>query len=140
MVGDDTLPTNVAVTGLQARRKVSRKSRLLLRAQVAHRNLGDQTITIRLMRRKSPDGEWSEVGEPKSVQLVKQPDPDYPDDDQRSVGLQAVELTADTDEVGKFDYKAVADDVEGEDSTDDNFAKPSRVLWSWQIERVLTCS
>ncbi|KPK82747.1 MAG: hypothetical protein AMJ81_09345 [Phycisphaerae bacterium SM23_33] len=122
MVGDDTLPTNVSVTGLQARRKVSRKSRLLLTAQVAHRNLGEQTVTLRLMRRKSPDGEWSEVGEPKSVRLVKQPDPDYPDDAQRSVGLQAVELTAQTDEVGRFDYKAVADRVEGEHSTDDNFA------------------
>lgn len=127
LVGDDTLPTNVVVAGLQARGKVARKSRLVLTAQVAHRNLGEQTVTIRLMRRKQQDGkwgEWTEVGEAKSVRLVKQPDPDHPDDDERSVGLQDVELSAETEEVGTFEYKAVADTVEGEQETDDNACEP----------------
>ena len=127
LVGDDTLPTNVAVTRLQARRKVSRKSKLLLAAQVAHRNLGDQAVTVRLERRKGADGEWSEAGEAQSVKLVKQPDPDHPDDEERSVGLQTVELTAETDELGQFDYRAVAHGVEGEENAADNASDPVTV-------------
>jgi len=127
MVGDDTLPTNVGVVSLAARRTVIRGSPLILEARVSHRNLGGKKVTLRLMRREGPDKEWQEVGEPKTVPLVKGPDEDFPDDQRRSTGIQTEELTAETKEVGTFEYKAVVDTVGGERNTEDNACDPITV-------------
>ena len=128
MVGDDTLPTNVAVTSLQARKTVVRSSPLILEAHLTHRNLGGRSVTLRLMKRAGKDAELAQVGKAKTVTLVKQVDPDSPQDENRSTGSQTEELTdTETDKVGTYDYKAVVEVVEGEKDAKDNASLPVQV-------------
>ena len=128
MVGDDTLPTNVAVTSLQARRTVVRNSPLVLEAHLTHRNLGGRSVTLRLMRRTGGDGKFAPAGKARTVKLVQQLDPDFPNDESRSTGSQTAELTdTETDKVGTYDYKAVVEVVEGEKDTRDNSSLPTQV-------------
>jgi len=104
-VGDPTPPKRLAVTGLRAPRQVRRLARVEFTAMLSHRNMGSQTVRVRLLCRRSDRTEWTDTGAAKTVKLAD-------DDAETDRGLRHVTLHHEPDELGRFIYKAV---VEGGD-------------------------
>jgi len=122
LVGDPTPPKNLAVTALTGPREARRGTRVEMSAVLSHRNLKGQSATLRLMRRKADQPDWTDAGATVTVTLDGSPE-----DAERSAGLQTAVLSFEPDELGEFLYKAVAEARPDEANPSDNAAETR--LW-----------
>lgn len=118
LVGDPTPPKNVAVTALQAPREVRRGAIVEFTVNIIHRNMGSESVKVRLELRKISEEKWADTGVSQSVTL-QQPSGDP---NQLSRSLQTVTLQLEPDELGEFEYRAIVDPRPGEENTADNSA------------------
>ncbi len=127
LVGDETPPKNLAVTGLQAPREVRRGARTELTVVLAHRNLVGETVNVKLSRRPRDGEAWTDTGISKQVVLEAPAGGDAPGlvgvAGQAGRGIQAVTLNVEPGEVGQFVYRAIVPPRPDERDPNDNAAE-----------------
>jgi len=132
MVGDPTLPKNLIVTGLDGPEQVRRGGQAEFTVSLAHRNLGGQDVTVRLLVRGPGQGEWTDTGLARTVRLTGR-------DDVQSRSVQSIRFDIEPDELGELAYRAVVDPIPDEANPDDNAAE-ARLLVSDEKISVLLIS
>ncbi|HUT56559.1 MAG TPA: hypothetical protein VNA25_01655 [Phycisphaerae bacterium] len=118
LVGDPTPPKNVAVTALQAPREVRRGATVEFAVNITHRNMGNESVMVKLERRKTGEVEWVDTGVSQAVTLQRPSG----DANQLSRSLQTVTLQLEPEELGEFEYRAFVEPRPGEENTADNSA------------------
>jgi len=114
VVGDPTPPRSVAVTALRGPSEVRRGAQVELTAMLAHRNMAGQNVTIRLLRRRAEEPNWTSLNISKTVTLEGSAGPDGKEADR---GVQGVDLRFEAADLGEFVYQAVVDPHDGGQST-----------------------
>jgi len=132
MVGDPTPPKDLTVTALDGPEQVRRGGRAEFTVSLAHRNLGGQEVTVRLLERRAGQSEWTDTGLSRTVTLTGP-------GGTRSRGVQSVRIDVEPDELGELAYRAEVDPRPDEVNPDDNAAE-ARLLVSDEKINVLLIS
>ncbi|MCK5557175.1 MAG: VWA domain-containing protein, partial [Candidatus Hydrogenedentes bacterium] len=133
MFGDPTPPQNIAITTLRAPREVRVNSKTLFTAMLHHRNLENESVEVRLYRRKAGENFPDNLQDtpPIIARTVKLIEPDDPEADGRGKGVQSVkiEFVPKVKEHGEYVYRVLIprrrDELTGEDNHADAFVKVS---------------
>lgn len=120
VVGDPTIPRNVALSSLQAPQEVVQGSTVEFSALLSHRNFAGETVKVRLLRRPISKEQWTDTGVSADVK-IEQEEPGAADEI-RSRGLQTVKLTAEVKETGQYVYRAQVDARGDDRQSEDNYA------------------
>lgn len=133
IVGDVIPPKNLALVGLRADREVRQNSTVEFVTKAMHRGLANQTINVKLERRRDKETNWSAVKN-QSVKLVNNSkDPDLT----RSFGEQSVEFAVEMEDIGDYVYRVIADARSDEQTANDNLAEAPVKITDKQIKILL---
>ncbi len=134
-VGDPEPPKNLTVAALQAPREIRKDSEAEFTATLTHRNLGGESVSVRLEERLVGKTEWINTGVSESIELAS-----GKTEGAMARSLQTVALIYTPNKLGDYVYRAVVDPVTGEEKTSDNKSPESVVTISENRIRILVVS